>query len=211
MRALRLAAVVAIAAAIVPAAARADADPPSDFLLSQSLYVPYFGGQASKESTTYLKDVVRAANASGYQIKVAVIGSRQDLGGVFSLYGKPTRYAPFLGREVAFAYKGPLLTSMPAGFGVYWYKHDTSRERRIVDGVRIEPGLDGLVDSTAAAVKRLAAANGHTIDVEKSGGGSGGGGGSGIGLWLILAVAGALVLAALVLLPLLLRRRRAAA
>jgi hypothetical protein len=209
VRLLRLAAIAALAVAISPAAARADADPPSDFLLQQPLYLPFFGAKPSNDSANYLHDVVTKANASGYKIKVAVIGSRGDLGGVFSLFGHPTRYAPFLSREIAFTYRGRLLTSMPQGFAFVWYGHPHAKEQRIANSVKIKPGVDGLVDSTAEAVKKLAAADGYRIDVQQTGGG--GGGGSGIGTRLIIAVAGALLLAALIVLPLLLRRRRQAA
>jgi hypothetical protein len=207
VRLLRLAAVAALAAAILPAAARADADPPSDFLLQQPVYLPFFGAKPSTESANYLHDVVVAANNSGYKIKVAAIGSRGDLGGVFSLFGHPKTYAPFLAREIAFAYRGRLLASMPQGFAFYWSGHPYGKEQRIVDSVKITPGVDGLVNSTAEAVKKLAAADGHRIDIQPSGGG-GGGGGSGIGTRVIIAVAGAVLIAALIVLPLLLRRRR---
>lgn len=209
MRLLRLAAIAVLAAALLPATARADADPPSDFLLSQPLYLPFFGGaKPSNESATYLHDVVTTSNKSGYKIKVAVIGSRGDLGGVFSLFGHPTKYAPFLAREIAFSYRGRLLTSMPQGFAFFWYGHPHAKEQAIVDSVPIKPGVDGLVDSTATAVKKLAAADGHTIDVQPSAAGGGGGGLSGNETRLIIAAAGALLLAALIVLPLLLRRRR---
>ena len=210
MRLLRLAAIAVLVVAILPAAARADADPPSDFLIQQPLYLPFFGAKPSTAPANYLRDVVVAANNSGYKIKVAVVGSRGDLGGVFSLFGHPRKYAPFLGREDAFAWRVRLLTAMPQGFGFYWYGHSTAREQRIVDSVKIKPGVDGLVNSTAETVKKLAAADGHRIAVQPSGGG-GGGGGSGIGTRLIIAVVGALLLAALIVLPLLLRRRRHAA
>ena len=201
-------AVASLAAIAVPAAARADADPPSDFLLSQFTYVPFFGHRPSQESVQYLGNVVKAANDSGYPIKVAVIGSQADLGGVFSLYGKPRKYAPFLGRELAFQYRGRLLTAMPQGFAFYWYKHPARREQRIVDSVQIQPGVDGLVESTGDAVKKLAAANGHPINVQRPG--AGGGGGSGNGTRIVIGVAGAAILVAILVVPVLLRRRRRA-
>jgi hypothetical protein len=210
VRAVRLAALVVLAAALVPTVARADADPPSDFLLSQSTYLPFFGAKPSAVSAKYLRDVVAAANDSGYPIKVAVVGSRGDLGGVFSLYGHPKQYAPFLGRELAFQYRGRLLTSMPQGFGFYWYRHPTAHERRIVAAVPIRPGVEGLVDSTAEAVKRLAAADGHTIHVQKGNTG-GGGGGSGAGSRLVIAVAGGVIIVALIAGGIVLQRRQSPA
>ena len=206
-RTLALAVVAAsLAATAVPAVARADADPPSDFLLTQYTYVPFFGHRPSQQSVQYLANVVKAAHDSGYTIKVAVVGSQADLGGVFSLYGKPRTYAPFLGRELAFQYRGRLLTAMPQGFGFYWKGHPTQREQRIIDSVTIQPGADGLVNSSAEAVKKLAAADGHQINVQKPSSG----GGSGNGTRIIIAVAGAVILIAILVVPLLLRRRRRA-
>jgi hypothetical protein len=158
---------VLAAAVVLSAAAHADADPASDILLSQDTFLPFFGEQASEESAEYLRDVVESANRQGFRIKVAVIGSNGDLGGVFSLMGKPKTYAPFLGRELTFVYKGRLLISMPDGFGFFWFNHDVTEERELLETVPIKPGTDGLVDSTAEAVKRLAAADGITIDVQK--------------------------------------------
>jgi len=204
MRLVRLAAAVAAATVLLPAAARADADPASDVLLAQDIFLPFFGGKASDSTADYLHDVVTAANDSGFQIKVAAIGSRGDLGGVFTLFGKPKRYAPFLGREITFQYTGRLLVSMPAGFGLFWQGHDTQREERLLASVPIKPGTDGLVESTANAVKKLAATDGHPINVRRSGSSSS-------SARILIAVAGGLVLAAVVAAPLLLRRRRRAA
>jgi hypothetical protein len=160
-------AVVVLAAALFPASVRADADPASDILLSQNVFLPFFGDRPSDESANYLNDVVTEANQQGFRIKVAVIWANGDLGGVFSLMNRPKTYAPFLGRELTFVYKGRLLISMPEGFGFFWFKHDVAEEQAILENVPIQPGVDGLVDSTAEAVKRLAAADGITINVQK--------------------------------------------
>jgi hypothetical protein len=203
MRLARLAAAAAVAAVLLPAPAHADADPASDVLLAQDVFLPFFGGKASDSSADYLNDVVTAANDSGFQIKVAAIGSRGDLGGVFTLFGKPKRYAPFLGREITFQYVGRLLVSMPQGFGFFWQGHDTQREQRLLATVPIKPGADGLVESSADAVKKLAAADGHPIDVQRSGSSSS-------SARIVIGVVGGLVLAAVIAAPLLLRRRRRA-
>lgn len=197
-------AVALVGAALLPATARADADPASDILLSQDVFLPFFGEQASDASANYLNDVVADANQQGFRIKVAVIGANGDLGGVFSLWRKPKRYGPFLGRELTFVYKGRLLVSMPDGFGFFWFRHDVSEERQLLETVPIQPGIDGLVDSTAEAVKRLAAADGITITVEKQETGSN-------LLLILLAGGGALVVLGLVggWIALVLRRRTA--
>lgn len=205
MRLAALAAAGAVVLALVPATARADADPASDVLLVQDVFLPFFGEKPSSSSADYLNEVVKAANESGYPIKVAVIGSRGDLGGVFTLYGQPRRYAPFLAQELAFQHKGRLLVCMPAGFGFAWPSHSSERERRLLERLPIQAGTSGLVESTANAVKRLAAADGHTIDVQPSSSSS-----SSTITRVLVGLAGVLLLAAIVAAPLLLRRRRRA-
>jgi hypothetical protein len=78
-----------------------------------------------------------------------------------------------------------------------------------LDAVPIESGVDGLVGSTAKAVKRLAAADGHTIAVDEPSTSDGSGG------WLvarvIIGVVGAVLFVALIAGGFLLQRRRAPA
>ena len=50
--------------------------------------------------------MLRDAKARGYEIRVALIASRYDMGSVGVLYRQPKRYARFLGQELAFVYKG---------------------------------------------------------------------------------------------------------
>jgi hypothetical protein len=114
---MRFAGLVAVLCALVLAAtAAADGDPASDFLIQQDVFVPYPPPSATAEHA--LATAVAAVSAKGDRVKVAVIASPQDLGSVPSLFGKPVDYAKFLGTEIAFAYKGPLLVVMPTGFGL---------------------------------------------------------------------------------------------
>jgi hypothetical protein len=110
---------VVVAAALVALAAAgtaaADGDPASDFLIQQDVFLPY--PPPSAASGHALEAAVAAVSARGDRVKVAVIASRQDLGAVPSLFGRPQQYATFLATEIAFAYKGPLLVVMPAGVG----------------------------------------------------------------------------------------------
>ena len=94
----------------------ADGDPPSDYLLTQQVYLPINAPSAA--SGDRLKALVAAANDDGYTIRVAVIQAPQDLGSIPQLMGKPRTYAKFLGAELAFAYKGRLLTVMSNGYGI---------------------------------------------------------------------------------------------
>jgi hypothetical protein len=104
-----------LCALVLVGTASADGDPASDVLLSQDQFTPY--PPPSGKAVKALTDAIRVASADGDHIKVAVIGSKNDLGSVPSLFGQPRKYARFLGAELSFFYKGPLLVVMPSGFG----------------------------------------------------------------------------------------------
>jgi hypothetical protein len=193
----------AITAAALPLAAWADADPASDVLLSQRVFLPFFGGQASTDAQNVLKKAVDEANARGYTIKVAVIGSKEDLGGVAGAWGRPQAYASFLGQELRFAYDNNLLVAMPAGFGFYDGNRDIRVDRRAVAHVAVEPGTDGLVRSAARAVAALAQRSGVHVDAPSASGGGGGGSGR-----VVIAAAGGVFLVLLAGLPFALRAYR---
>jgi hypothetical protein len=142
----------------------ADGDPPSDYLLGRQVYLPLTPPSAA--SGDQLKAVVAAANKDGYTIRVAVIQAPQDLGSIPQLMGKPRTYAKFLGAEIAFAYKGRLLTVMRNGYGI-----SQNGGKRVPNGyqqLRAVPlpagsSPDALTDAATAAVRHLAAANGHPL------------------------------------------------
>lgn len=117
MRARRIALVALVAAVVgclAPAAARADGDPPSDFLLSQDTFVPLQHPPTAAQ-TQALVDAVAKARTGTIDLKVAVVGSQVDLGTVGQLWGHPDQYAPFLRKEIRFTFTGTLLVVMPAG------------------------------------------------------------------------------------------------
>jgi hypothetical protein len=95
---LVLIAVVA-AAALRGAVASADVDPASDVLLLQDVFLPYNPKVCSGVADS-LRNEAKTSKKAGYPIKVAVIGSRADLGGAPQLFNKPTEYAKFLGNEL---------------------------------------------------------------------------------------------------------------
>ena len=109
-------AVLAVACLCLPAAARADGDPASDYLLVQDVFYPFQVAidPAAREG---LDTTVKAAAASGFKIRVALIAHNYDLGSVPQLFEKPQPYAEFLGQELAFVYPGRLLVAMPNGYG----------------------------------------------------------------------------------------------
>jgi hypothetical protein len=166
---------LAIAAALLllaaPAVARANGDPASDYLLVQSIFLP-FNAKVDPNTSNDLADTVRSANKNGFKIRVAVIGSRYDLGTAFSLYNKAQKYAEFLGLELSFQYRDGLLVVMPDGYG---YSIDGKADpagMKVVRGLP-GPGKDATrqVQGATEAIRKLAAASGHPVP-------AGGGGGS---------------------------------
>ena len=111
-----------------------------------------------------LKTVVDNARAAGYPIKVALIAAPSDLGTAFALWGKPDKYARFLGLELQFLYKGRLLIVMPDGFGFFHYAKQTP-EARVLKPLHVQQGTTGLARSAVDAVAALARAAGHPIAV----------------------------------------------
>jgi hypothetical protein len=106
---------------------------------------------------------VRAINAAGYRLKVAVIASPSDLGSVPSLYGRPRYYARFLGIELGLIYKGSLLIAMPAGFGFYHHGRQTVAEDKALGPLRTGSTEQTLVAATLKAVNAVTIATGHPV------------------------------------------------
>jgi hypothetical protein len=209
LRAAVVASAAALAALALVPAALADGDPASDVLYTQSVFLP-FESPVPKPVSARLDDVVRQSRSNGYPIKVAVIGMPADLGTAYALWKKPQEYARFLGQELVFLYKGPLLIVMPKGFGVYHFRHSVAKEQKALAGVGVnQTGIDGLVNSAVVGVARLAAANGKPVRVPPPAKVSDSGSGSGSQLLdrLIIAAAGAAVVIILVVVPVVHRRR----
>jgi hypothetical protein len=154
---------LAAGALLAPAAARADGDPASDVLLGQDVFVTY-SVRVPRAQATALNALVAAAAHSGLRVKVALIATPADLGAVPSLFGKPKRYAQFLGREIYAVHPGRLLVVMPDGFGVSSEGALVPREQRALDALA-RPGNGGsaLVEAADRAVRRLAALHGKRI------------------------------------------------
>jgi hypothetical protein len=157
---LALGAVVALSAvaALVALPARADGDPASDILASDTLlfdnvFLPL--EPVSAALAQELRDAVAAANKSGFRIKVALIASPIDLGSVSVLFNMPGQYAKFLGAELRVLYKERLLVVMPAGFGFFRGGMSTASETAVLDTITIGSGPDGLAQAAIDAVKLL--------------------------------------------------------
>jgi MYXO-CTERM domain-containing protein len=147
-------------AGLWPNLARGDGDPASDVLLAQNVFYPYQPKVSPALEAGLEKTLGAAARATGVHLKVAIIGTPEELGLVPSLFGHPQAYAQFLDREISFNQQQPLLVVMPAGFGVTPVS-DVSALSRVP--VYKQQRSDGLVRSAILAVVALAGYRGHPI------------------------------------------------
>lgn len=202
----RLGCLIALTAALaagLATAAWADADPASDTLYTRDVFLPY--EPVSPAVAAELRSAVKNARADGKPLKVAVIATKRDLGGVPTLFGNPLYYARFLGAELQFLYSGRLLVVMPQGAAL-------SQRGKLVANpavlhAKIEQGTDGLVRTATGLVRDL---TGGTQRGERTSASSPGGGSPGW-IWPVVAAAGAALLVGVVFfLARLAQRRRTA-
>jgi hypothetical protein len=102
---------------VFAASAQADGDPASDVLVFKNYFLPY-APQTPSDVEQKINVATAAADRAGFPIRVAVISGAGDLGVVPQYTNKPQDYAKFLGDELKFAYKGPLLIVMQNGYGL---------------------------------------------------------------------------------------------
>ena len=159
-----LALAVGFTSLTLPALARADGDPASDVLATQSLFLPADAGVTFAHENQ-LNGALTSAASSGLPMRVAIIASKADLGSVTALWRQPQTYAHFLGEELSLLYRGTLLVVMPDGFGLYGPAHAVAAGHSALAG--LHPAAGGQVLGTAAlsAVQRVAAAAGHPVTV----------------------------------------------
>ena len=184
----RAALVAVFLALLAPAAARANGDPASDVLLTNQVFLP-FEAPVSKQAAQELRATVAEANKRGFKIRVAVIAFTGDLGTATALWRHPQSYSKFLWSEVAFVYSNRLLVAMPSGFGFWNGKKPVGKELRVL--APRKPGVTPtpLVESTTAAVRALAKANGVNLPKVSTGGSS-----SNRDRWILLAAVAAFLL-----------------
>jgi hypothetical protein len=103
-----------VVAAAVSVPALADADPASDVLYTRELFLPYNENVSPAVEADLLAAISRS-RAAGKEVRVALIASKDDLGGVPQLFGDPLYYARFLDAELQFVYTGRVLVVMPQG------------------------------------------------------------------------------------------------
>ncbi len=147
--------------------ARADGDPASDVLATQSLFLPQDAGVPAAQQLQ-LGALVAEAARSGYQVRVALIASSTDLGSVTELWRQPGSYAKFLGQELSLTYRGMLLVIMPNGFGLYDQNRSLTQQQRALSGVSLQPGGPGLASAAEQSLKRLAATAGLSLAVPRT-------------------------------------------
>jgi hypothetical protein len=154
-------------------------------LYTGDVFLPY--EHVSPDVAADLRDAVGSARARGKRLKVAVIATKRDLGGVPTLFGNPLYYARFLGAELQFLYSGKLLVVMPQGAAL------SERGKLVADPsvlhAKVEQGTDGLVRTAAGLVRDLTGG--------KQGGrttASSSGGGSPAWVWPVVAAIGAALL-----------------
>ena len=90
-----LPALLALLALVLPAVAHADADPASDTLYTGRVFLP-LSAKVSPRLARELDAVTLEAERVGRPVRVALIASKTDLGGVPQLFGRTGYYARFL-------------------------------------------------------------------------------------------------------------------
>ncbi len=151
--------------------ARADGDPASDFLLSQSTFLSPFDGHVSSGAASGVVGMLMQAQKHGFALKVAVVVTPYDLGSVPILFGKPKTYAKFLGEEDFYYWKAELLVVMPDGYGIYRAAGVPPADLRLVDALRSPATSNGtaLVLDAQRVVRSLAARHGITLALGSGG------------------------------------------
>lgn len=154
--------------------ARADGDPASDVLATQRLFLPQDAGIPAGQQAQ-LQQLLDEAARGGYPLRLALIASPTDLGSITALWRQPASYAKFLGQELSLTYRGLLLVIMPDGFGVYSQGRSTAAETSTLSTVPIHHAGVGLATTAVQAVRRMAAAAGHSLPLPQATGRRSGG------------------------------------
>jgi len=201
-RRLGLALAVLVALGLAPAA-RADGDPASDVLYSANVFYS-FDQRPSDATQTRLNTVVENARKAGYPVKVTLIASAADLGAVPVLFEQPRRYARFLGLELAFVSKSPLVVVMPNGLGYFRVHENPAKAYAALRPVRVGSGGDAQANAAVEAIGTLAAQAGHPLAIPPPAASSNSSSGP---PRLILLTAGIAALLVAVAAPIVIRRR----
>jgi hypothetical protein len=176
---------IAVAVSLFGASARGGHAPVSDILVNQNLFLPSEPEVCPQLATALTKQTDQVAK-EGYPLKVAIMGSRADLGRAPQYFGRPQEYARFLGSEIGIYRPGgpvqtneSLLIVMPAGFG-YVRSGKAANVSLVLIGLEAPKGEhpNDLARAAIGAVRELASAAGHPVPAPKISSGCAGGGGS---------------------------------
>ena len=163
MSVVALALVLALAvSAWLARVARADGDPASDVLATQTLFLPQDAGLSAAQQAQ-LERLLQETARANFPLRVAVIASASDLGSVTELWRQPATYARFLGEELSLTYRGTLLVIMPNGFGVFDRGLAVAVARAALRSIPPAAAVPALGSTAVEAVRRLAAAAGHPV------------------------------------------------
>ena len=154
-RILIVLALAALAVGLTAGAALADGDPASDVLVSQLSFIPSDAGAPTAQQAK-LNGLLHSAKAAGYPVRVAIIPDAYDLGSVTALWRQPQAYAHFLGIELSYVHKQPLVVVMPDGVGFDWEGHQATRQAAVLARLTHSSG-PGLLSVARSAVATLAA------------------------------------------------------
>jgi hypothetical protein len=158
----------------VPAAAAAHGDASSHYLETQALY-PASTNQASPAVELQLLGVLDAVGAGDYPMKVAILGSVNDIPDEPQMLRAPQRYAERLGRQLerADVLTAPVVVVTPYGLGVSgramvrgrFGPVSRSRARALVRGIDLgrHPSGDEMARAAIAATRRIAEVGGHPL------------------------------------------------
>ena len=157
------AAIAALAAAVLACAvpaARADGDPASDVLITSIVYTPV-AQKVSAPVLQQLRSTIEQATKGGFDVRVALILDRTDLGAVPQLFGHPVQYVKLLSAELYYAWKGPLIAVQPSGIGVQNIKPLGPAQAVAGTVVITNPSTaDGLAQAATATIRKLAGQDG---------------------------------------------------
>jgi hypothetical protein len=174
----RVAAALALLSLVLAGVAYADADPASDTLYTGRVFLP-LSAKVSPRLARQLAEVTLEAERAGRPVRVALIASPMDLGGVPMLFGKPSAYARFLASELVFVYPDRVLVVMPQGAALG--DHGRLVANPDVLNAKVEPGADGLAITAIALVRKVASV-GRPPDT-----------GGGVSVWVWVAAGAAVV------------------
>jgi hypothetical protein len=201
--------IAALAVALAPSAARADGDPASDVLITNTLYTPV-AQKISPPVLRRLQGTIEQANAGGFKVRVALILDRSDLGAVPQLFGHPVKYVKLLSAELFYAWKGAIIAVQPSGIGVQNIE-PLAPAQSVANAIRITAPstADGLALAANDAIRTLA---GEDSSITFTADGTPAGSTSSSSLFTTRNVLGAVLVVMLILLlvgQIVVRRRRA--